>query len=200
MEWLVLATALGVPLLLAAAFRLGRALPRPPAQRSLLSPVTQQHLHLFQGGRLSEAAVETAKARLRTLLERGAVAEAEASLRPGLGFVVQVQALAELGSPQAGTILQRQLERRLSPDPVEQSWYWIDLAHILRHLHRADSVPYLLRCSASAAEMPLGQFFAAETACCAGFIDHIGRPATRLGRAALRVLHLALQGLRQGVP
>ena len=94
MEWILLATACLVPLLLGVAFRLGRALPRPTAQRSLLSPVTQQHLHLFQGGRLSEAAVETAKARLRPLLERGAVAEAEACLRPGLHFAVQVQALA----------------------------------------------------------------------------------------------------------
>jgi hypothetical protein len=199
MEWVLLATACGLAVLLVAAFRLGRALPRPPAQRSLLSPVTQQHLHLFQGGRLSEAAVETAKARLRALLERGAVAEAEASLRPGLHFAVQVQALAELGSPQAGTILYRQLERRLSDDPVEQSWYWIDLAHGLRALNRSDGLPYLLRCPASAAEMPLGQFFAAETACCAGFANYLVRPATPLGQAALRVLHQALRGLRHGV-
>src|SRR5436190_9204590 len=120
MEWVALGIAAAWPVLLGAAFRLGRALPRPSAQRSLLSPVTQQHLHLFQGGRLSEAAVETAKARLRTMLERGQVAEAEAHLRPGLQFAVQVQALAELGGPQAGTILQRQLQRRLSDDPVEQ--------------------------------------------------------------------------------
>src|SRR3954454_10967196 len=100
MEWVVLALAVTLPLLIAAVFRLGRALPRPSVQRSLLSPVTQQHLHLFQGGRLSEAAVETAKARFRSLLERGAVDEAEASLRPGLGYAVQVQALAELEGPQ----------------------------------------------------------------------------------------------------
>src|SRR3954466_13810216 len=135
MEWVVLGFAALLPILLGAAFRLGRALPRPSAQRSLLSPVTQQHLHLFQGGRLSESAGETPKARLRALLERGAVAEAEASLRPGLGYAVQVQALAELENPQAGVILQRQLGRRLSDDPVEQSWYWIDLAHGLRSLN-----------------------------------------------------------------
>src|SRR3954464_5420082 len=109
MEWLVIASAVAGFGLIAAAFRLGRALPRGSAHRSLLSPVTQQHLHLFQGGRLSEAAVETAKARLRGLLESGRGAAAEASLRPGLQFAVQVQALAELGSPHAGTILRRQL-------------------------------------------------------------------------------------------
>jgi hypothetical protein len=198
MDWITL-SAVGV-LLLAAAYRLGRALPRPPAQRSLLSPVTQQHLHLFQGGRLSEAAVEAAKARLRSLLERGAFTEAEATLCPGLNYAVQVQALAELGSPLAGTILERQLHRRLSDDPVEQSWYWIDLAHGLRRLNRADCLPHLLRCPASAADVPLGQFFAAETACCPGFSDYLRRPDRPLGRAAVRVLHQTLRGLRLGVP
>src|SRR5438093_9695499 len=90
MEWVVI-VAVVLAMSVFAAFRLGRTLPRRPAQQSLLSPVTQQHLHLFQGGRLSEAAVETAKARLRALLERGRVADAEASLRPGLQFAVHVQ-------------------------------------------------------------------------------------------------------------
>jgi hypothetical protein len=200
MEWVVIATALVGAALIGLAFRLGRALPRGGAHQSLLSPVTQQHLHLFQGGRLSEAAVETAKARLRSLLERGRVADAEASLRPGLQFAVQVQALAELGSPHAGTILRRQLQRRLSEDPVEQSWYWIDLAHGIRHLGRTDCLPHLLRCPATGGEVPLGQFFAAETACCPGFSDVLRRPLSPLGRAALQVLHTALRGLRHGVP
>jgi hypothetical protein len=198
MEWLVIVAFVGI--MIAVAYRLGRAAPRRSAQQSLLSPVTQQHLHLFQGGRLSEAAVETAKARLRALLERGRVADAEATLRPGLQFAVQVQALAELGSPHAGTIFRRQLQRRLSDDPVEQSWYWIDLAHGIRHLGRADCLPHLLRCPATGGEVPLGQFYAAETACCPGFADVLRRPLSPLGRAALRVLHLALRGLRHGVP
>lgn len=198
MEWVVVVVV--VAGMIAVAFRLGRAVPRRPAQHSLLSPVTQQHLHLFQGGRLSEAAVETAKARLRALLERGRVADAEATLRPGLQFAVQVQALAELGSPYAGTIFRRQLQRRLSDDPVEQSWYWIDLAHGIRHLGRADCLPHLLRCPATGGEVPLGQFYAAETACCPGFADVLRRPDTPLGRSAVRVLHQALRGLRHGVP
>jgi HEAT repeats len=200
MEWLVLITALTGALMFLIAFRLGRALPRRAGQQSLLSPVTQQHLHLFQGGRLSEAAVETAKARLRALLERGRVEDAEASLRPGLQYAVHVQALAELGSPDAGAILRRQLERRLSEDPVEQSWYWIDLAHGIRHLGRADCLPHLLRCPATVSEVPLGQFYAAETACCPGFADVFRRPLAPLGQSALRILHTALRGLRYGVP
>jgi hypothetical protein len=200
MEWLVVATALTGAALIAAAYRLGRTSPRRAGRQSLLSPVTQQHLHLFQGGRLSEAAVETAKARLRGLLERGQVADAEASLRPGLQYAVHVQALAELGSPHSGTIFRRQLQRRLSDDPVEQSWYWIDLAHGIRHLGRADCLPHLLRCPATVNEVPLGQFYAAETACCPGFADVLRRPLSPLGRSALRVLHTALRGLRHGVP
>src|SRR4051794_3834165 len=199
MEW-VMVTAVAGLALIALAFRLGRALPHRPARSLLLSPVTQQHLHLFQGGRLSEAAIETAKARLRGLLERGQVADAEAILRPGLQFAVHVQALAELGSPHAGGIFRRQLQRRLSEDPVEQSWYWIDLAHGIRYLGRTDCLPHLLRCPATIGEVPLGQYYAAETACCPGFADVLRRPLSPLGRAALRILHTALRGLRHGVP
>ena len=97
-----------------------------------LSPVTRQHIELFQGGQLNEAAVEAAKGRFRDLLERGEVAAVEASLRPGMHFVFQVRALAEIGTDDAGRILERQLQRRLTDDQLEQSWYWIDLASGLR--------------------------------------------------------------------
>src|SRR5215218_7175966 len=82
--------------------------------RDELSPITRQHIDLFQGGQLSEAAVESAKARFRDLLERGEVAAVEAALRPGVQYVVQVRALAELGTDDAGCILERQLQRRLT--------------------------------------------------------------------------------------
>ncbi len=98
----------------------------------------------------------------------------------------------------AGTLLRRQLQRRLSDDPVEQSWYWIDLAHGLRRLNRAETLPNLLRCPANAPDAPLSQFFAAETVCCAGFVDYLRRPLTPLGRNAMRVLYQTLVGLRHG--
>ena len=82
-------------MLLTAAFLLGRHLSRRQYLRDELSPVSRQHIDLFQGGHLSEAAVEAAKARFRELLERGDLAAVEASLRPGMLFVVQVRALAE---------------------------------------------------------------------------------------------------------
>src|SRR4051812_38029514 len=46
---------------------------RQQAESEELSPITRQHIDLFQGGQLSEGAVESAKARFRDLLERGEV-------------------------------------------------------------------------------------------------------------------------------
>jgi hypothetical protein len=115
-------------------------------------------------------------------------------------YVVQVRALTELGTEDAGRILERQLERRLSEDQVEQSWYWIDLANGLRSLNRAQSLPYLLRCAEAAGDIPLGHFFAAETVCFLGFGSYLRQVEAPLGRAALRLLHQALEGLRHGVP
>jgi len=195
----VVILAVLLPLLMAACFLLGRHLQRRQSFQDELSPVSRQHIDLFQGGQLSEAAVETTKAKFRELLERGEVETVEASLRAGMQYVVQVRALAELGTEDAGRILERQLERRLTDDVIEQSWYWIDLANGLRSLNRAQSLPPLLRCAEGAGDIPLGQFFAAETVCFLGFSGYLRQLDTPLGRAALRVLHRALEGLRCGV-
>jgi HEAT repeat protein len=196
----VLVLAVLLPVLVAAAFLLGRHLQRKQYLADDLSPVTRQHIDLIQGGQLSEAAVESTKARFRDLLERGDVAAVEAALRPGTQYVVQVRALAEIGTEDAGRILERQLQRRLTEDQIEQSWYWIDLASCLRVLNRDQSLPHLLRCAESAGEWPLGHFFAAETVHFLGFAGYLGQPDSPLGRSALRVLHRALEGLRCGVP
>jgi hypothetical protein len=196
----VLIMAVLLPVLLAAAFLLGRHLQRRTLLREEMSPVCRQHLDLFQGGQLSEAAVEFTKKHFRDLLERGEVQAVEASMRPGMQFVVQVRALAEIGTDDAGRILERQLQKRLSEDQIEQSWYWIDLASGLRSLNRSQSLPHLLRCAEEAGEVPLGHFFAAETVCFLGFAGYLRQSETPLGRAALRVLHCALEGLRSGVP
>src|SRR5579884_2613392 len=197
---MILIMAVLGPVLLAAAFLLGRHWHRRQYLRDELSPVSRQHIDLFQGGQLNEAAVETAKTRFRDLLERGEVAAVEASLRPGTQYVVQVRALAELGTEDAGQILERQLQRRLTEDQIEQSWYWIDLASGLRSLNRSQSLPHLLRCADAATELPLGQFFAAETVGFLGFAGYLREPAGPLGVPAVRVLHRALEGLRRGVP
>jgi hypothetical protein len=186
-------------MLLAAAFLLGRHLRRREEVAHELSAVSRQHIDLFQGGQLSEAAVELTKARFRDLLERGEVEAVEASLRPGTHYVIQVRALAEIGTDDAGCILERQLQRRLTNDVLEQSWYWIDLANGLRNLHREQSLPQLLRCAELGGDHPLSHFFAAETVCFLSFAGYLRQPESSLGQAALRVLHRALEGLRSGV-
>ena len=144
MAYLMLILGILLPVLMAAAFLLGRHLYRRPYDGESLSAVTRQHIDLFQGGQLSEAAVESAKVRFRALLERGEVEAVEASLRPGTHYVIQVRALAEIGTDDAGRILERQLQRRLTEDQIEQSWYWIDLASGLRSLNREQSLPHHL--------------------------------------------------------
>src|SRR3954468_20296155 len=177
----VLLLAILLPILMAAAFLLGRHLHRRQYLGDELSAVSRQHIDLFQGGQLNEAAVESIKNRFRDLLERGEVEAVEASLRAGMQYVVQVRALAELGTDDAGKILERQLHRRLTDDQIEQSWYWIDLASGLRTLNRAQSLPHLLRCADAAGDIPLGHFFAAETICFLGFGGYLSQIDTPLG-------------------
>src|SRR6516162_2459162 len=195
----VVILAVLLPLLMAACFLLGRHLQRRQFYQDDLSPISRQHIDLFQGGQLSEVAVECAKDRFRDLLERGEVEAVESSLRAGMQYVVQVRALAELGTEDAGRILERQLQRRLTDDQIEQAWYWIDLANGLRSLNRAQSLPHLLRCAEAAGDIPLSQFFAAETICFLGFAGYLRQPDSSLGRSALRVFHRALEGLRFGI-
>jgi hypothetical protein len=197
---LSLVLAVLLPLLLGAAFLLGRHLPRRRDRSDSFSPVTRQHFELFQGGLMNEAAIEAAKKRFRHLLENGQEAAVEASLRPGMHYVFQVRALAEIGTDAAGKILERQLHRRLTDDQLEQAWYWIDLAGSLRALHREESLPQLLRCAVAASNVPLGHFYAAETVCFLGFSGYLRQADTPLGQAALRLLHRALEGLRYGLP
>ncbi len=195
----VMILAVLLPVMLAVAFLLGRQFHRRQYYGDQLSLVTRQHIDLFQGGQLNEALVEACKARFRDLLERGEVNAVEASLRPGVQYVVQVRALAELGTEDAGKILERQLQRRLSEDQLEQSWYWIDVANGLRSLNRQESLPHLLRCAETASEVPLGHFIAAETVCYLGIVGYLRDLDSPLGYAALRILHRAMEGLRHGI-
>jgi hypothetical protein len=188
-----------LPLLLAAAFLLGRHWQRRQRADDFLSAVSRQHIEIFQGAQLNEAQLEAAKDRFRRLLERGEVSTIEASLRPGMSYVFHVRALAEIGTDEAGRILERQLQRHLSDDQMEQAWYWIDLASGLRSLNRSESLPHLLRCAEEAGEIPLGHFFAAETVCFLGFSGYTRQFDSPLGRSAVRTLLRAVEGLRYGV-
>ena len=199
--WVIFVVSMLV-MLLATAFLLGRYFShRQLFQSSELSPVTQQHLAILQGGHLNEAAVATAKARFRSLLERGRIEEVEASFQPGTQYIIHVRALVELGTEEAGRILERQLAKRLTPDSLEQSWYWIDLANGLRLLNRSESLTQLLRTGQHVWDQPLGNHFAAPVICFLGFAGLLREDLrTREGRITLRLLQKAVEGACFGIP
>ncbi|MCE9532797.1 MAG: hypothetical protein K8T89_17000, partial [Planctomycetes bacterium] len=91
------------------------------------SPVAFQHLQLFQGGGINQVALDSARSELEEKLSHGETEAVETSLRPGLDFIVKVRALTEIGTTEAGVVLERQLKRLHTDDPIEQSWYWYDL-------------------------------------------------------------------------
>lgn len=195
-----------VPVLLvtlgAAAVLLGarRRWPRALSGRNaaMQSPVAFQHLQLYQGGLINPRELESAKSDLGRKLAVGGVTAVETCLRGGTDFAVQVRALAEIGTEEAGRVLERQLSRRISSDPVEQAWYLLDIAQGLRGLNRPQSLPLLLRCAEKDFEYPLGSLFAAEIVSFPQFAAYLQEPLAPLGQAALRALRLALEGVRRG--
>jgi HEAT repeat protein len=195
-----LATLLGafLPLLLGAILWM-RVRRKGECAIDTISPVTRQHIELFQGGQFRKGAVEAARKELELLLDRGLVRQAEATLRPGTQYAIQVRALAEIGTEAAARILEKQLLQTQTRDALDQSWYWIDLAGALRRLNRHESVPLLLRRLESEAEIPLAHFLAAETVCFPAFLGFLRQPRGYLGRAAMRTAHRAFEGLRNGV-
>lgn len=197
----VLATLLVLALLGALAAALAGMLRRVGRQRrEEISPVSRQHFELFQGEPINEMALEKLKVRFRSLMERGQTRAIESSLRPGTQFVMQVRALAELGTAEAGRILERQVGRKLSNDSLEQLWYSMDLACGLRALNHTSSLPVLMRCAdAAPADLPLSHYLAVETISFLGISGYLRQPDSEMGRMAVRVLRRALEGLRRGV-
>lgn len=197
----VITTVLVLVLLGALAAALAgmlRRVSRPRGEE--ISPVSRQHFELFQGEPINEAMLENLKRRYRQLMEQGDSRAIESSLRPGTQFVMQVRALAELGTVEAGRILEKQVGRQLSKDALEQLWYSMDLACGLRSLNHTSGLPTLMRCAdAAPAELPLSHYLAVETVSFLGFSGFLRQPDSEMGRVAVRVLRRALEGLRRGV-
>ncbi|HUR53676.1 MAG TPA: HEAT repeat domain-containing protein [Gemmataceae bacterium] len=173
-------------------------LTRPIAARPLVSAVDRQHRHLQAGGLIGETTFEATKARLHTLLANGRTADVENELRAGLDYAVQVRALAEIGTADAGRVLENQLSRTLSRDPVEQSWYWVDVASGLRRLNRIDALPAVLKCADAAAELPQGVVLAAEAVAFPNYPSTLHDLSSANGKSALRALARAARGCREG--
>lgn len=196
----LLILALLLPVMLGAAILVGRFLRRRPVGELDITPTAQQHFELYQGGNLNEQEVLAAKRHFHEVLRQGDLERIRAAFRPGLRFVVKVRALAELGSDEACAILEEQLARRHTPHRLEQNWYWIDVANSLRMLGREESLPHVLECGKHSDEMPLLHLYAAETVCFPGFAAYLSDLDTPHGQMALRLLHRAAEGLRNGVP
>ncbi len=176
-------------------------LPRPAKPESPVPPagvVDRQHRHLLAGGWVGEVAVATAAARFAELLGAGRSRDVERELQPGVGFAVNVRALARVGTPAAGRVLERQLDRRLTPDPVEQAWYWADVAAGLRQLHHSTALPGVLRCAdAAAATLPAGVVLAVEALAFPNFPSTLNDLTSPLGGAALRAIATVARGCRE---
>ncbi|HLW67262.1 MAG TPA: hypothetical protein VKS79_18250 [Gemmataceae bacterium] len=178
--------------------RIGRRKPTRQTTGDRSGAVHEQHLYLFQGGQLSESEVESARVAIEKELKDNRPANVLAAMKAGTGFAVWVQALGQIRTFDAASILEKQLQHSITTDPQEQAWYWLDATRALRQLERNDCLPMLSACVARA-PAPLDQFLAAEAVCFSGFIDflHEGDAAKR--RLAARLLHLSLVGLRSGV-
>ena len=163
------------------------------------SAVDRQHRHLLAGGRLGEAAVSETAAHFGELLRAGRASEVERELKPGVGFAVQVRALATVGTPEAGRVLERQLGRSLARDPIEQTWYWADVAAGLRHLQHVLALPAVLRCADAAAGLPAETVLAAEALAFPNFPSALNDLNSPTARAALRAVVAVSRGCRNGV-
>jgi hypothetical protein len=174
-------------------------LPRRAVPRATVAAVDRQHRHLQAGGLLGETVCEKTKTRFRELLATGRADQVEDELRPGLAFAAQVRALTELGSPDAVRVLERQLTRPLTGDPVEQAWYWVDVAAGLRVLRRTEALSAVLHCADAAAGLPPGAMLAAEAVAFPNFHAALKQPASLVGRMALRALVATSRAARDGL-
>ena len=175
-------------------------LPRPAKPEPPVPParaVDRQHRHLLAGGWVGEVSVATAAARFAELLGAGRSRDVERELRPGVGFAVNVRALARIGTPAAGRVLERQLDRRLTPDPMEQAWYWADVAAGLRQIHHATALPGVLRCADAAAPFPAGVVLAVEALAFPNFPSTLNDLTTPLASAAMRAIATVARGCRE---
>jgi hypothetical protein len=174
-------------------------LPRRALSVPSVAAVDRQHRHLQAGGLLGATSCEKSKSHFRELLDAGRANEVERELHAGLDFAIRVRALAELGTPEAGRVLERQLSRRLTGDAVEQAWYWVDVAAALRQMKRGESLPAVLRCCDAAAGLPPAAMLAAEAISFPDFASAFKQPSSDVGRAALRALVTTSLGARDGV-
>lgn len=119
-------------------------------------------------------------------------------VRPGHRCVEEVRRRCHVDFVGAMSFLEGQLNRRVSDDSLEQARYWIDLAGGLRGLNLHESLPALLRRADDALDLPLAEGYAAEVSTFAAFAEYLHDPLTPEGQSALRILRVAMEGIRNG--
>src|SRR5262245_8269835 len=122
----------------------------------------------------------------------------KARVRPGHRCVEEVRRRCHVDFVGALNFLEGQLNRRVSNDPLEQARYWIDLAEGLRALNLHESLPALLRRADDALDLPMAEGYAAEVSTFAAFAEYLHDPLTPEGQSALRILRVAMEGIRNG--
>ena len=119
-------------------------------------------------------------------------------VRPGHRCVEEVRRRCHFDFVGAMNFLEGQLNRRVSDDALEQARYWIDLAAGLRGLNLHESLPALLRRADDALDLPMAEGYAAEVSTFAAFAEYLHDPLTPEGQSALRILRVAMEGVRRG--
>lgn len=164
-----------------------------------LSPVCRQHLEVYQGSEIPGWLVEKQKKKLQDHIYRRQNPLAEKLFVPGLDFLINVRALMEIGDENSTRILQNLLTKIKTKDPIEKSWYMIDLANALRTLHHGDSLGQLSEVFNKQNDLALAPLFAAEILCFDSFINFYRSSDQPDRKKALRVLLSVMEGLYSGI-
>ncbi|PHX64037.1 MAG: hypothetical protein CK551_02880, partial [Planctomycetaceae bacterium] len=164
-----------------------------------LSPVSRQHLEIYQGQDLPVWLMDKTKNKISNYLENGMVMQVEAMLRPGLDYVVVVRSLLELGTNQSFEILQKSFGKTRSKDPLEDLWYAIDITNALRQVNRDNILPEIVTYLCQRRELAIAPLFAAEIVSFDSFPELLKSPIPQERNLAVVVLSMAMDGLQSGI-
>lgn len=164
-----------------------------------LSPVSRQHLEIYQGQDLPSWLMEKTKVKIKNYLDRGMHSHVEGLLRPGLDYVVVVKALLEIGTPQSFDILQKSFGKTHSKDPMEDLWYAIDITNALRQVNRDEILPEIVTYLCKHRGLAIAPLFAAEVISFDSFPELLKSPIPEERNFAVIALSLAMDGLQSGI-
>ncbi len=164
-----------------------------------LSPVSRQHLEIYQGRDIPDWILEKTKVKIQKYLDNGMIVKVESMLCPGLDYVIVVRSLLEMGTKRTLNILEKSFGKTHSKDPLEDFWYAIDVVNALRQVNRDDLLPQAIRYLCEHREMPIAPLFAAEIVSFETFPDLFKSASPEERNLAVVALSLAMDGLQTGI-